>query len=174
MALIIETGQGVAEANSYITLEEASRYANDRGVTVQPSGQLLGWIVVACDYLETYRDQYVGTPVKSDQSLSWPRLLLNPLRYWEGMTSTTLGTIIPTNYIPFRLKRAQCQLVIEQINGAKLFNSTDGKFIIRERVDVFDTTYSDNVGISQQPNFPAVKSLLQPLLWNKGVACVRG
>lgn len=152
--IIVEDGTLVANANSYVTLVEANAYLADRGVSPLSDDELSPKLILAKDYLESYRDSFRGTMVSpSTQSLQWPRK--DVLLYGEEF---------PVDAIPVLLKNAQCQLVIEQINGVSLLPTDSEPFVVKEEVGALKTTYSDKVSTSTRPSMPAVTHWLEPLL----------
>src|SRR5262245_53644679 len=103
MALVVEDGTIVDDANSYASLAVIRDYASARMIPVSDDDEVLsGQAVVATDYLETFKDQYKGELVEADQPLSWPRVgaIIN-------------GVEFPQDQIPVDLVKAQCQLVCE-------------------------------------------------------------
>lgn len=154
MTLIIETGEGLANANSYATVAELQEYALMRGETLPTEGQEV-LLVKAMDYLEqftaTSTPAYKGVPLTNTQALQWPR------------TGAVSGPAIPR-----QLKAAQCQLAIEAIDY-DLMPSNDGFAVAREQVDVLEVEYATGGRLSGKtmpatPTFPKVKALLDPLM----------
>ena len=157
IVLIVEDGSGVAGANTYATANQAINYAASRGITLVDNDELASQLIVAADYIGSKELQYQGDrsfPIA--QSLSWPRI---------GAIIYTLE-ISPTS-IPTNIVQAQCQLVIEQVNGENLFvNTNNSVFVTEETVDVITTKFqrvSSETG-SNAPVFGKVDALLAPLL----------
>jgi protease II len=72
MALIVEDGSLVANANSYITLAEYKAWADARGLTYSADDTTVEQqILRAMDYLE--RIEYIGNKANENQPLQWPR-----------------------------------------------------------------------------------------------------
>lgn len=96
MALIIEDGSIVANADSYVTTAEITAYANKRGFTVPASESDLEKIaILAIDYMQSKK--YIGNLVEADQALAFPR------RDIEDLADTV---------IPQAIKSAQIELAI--------------------------------------------------------------
>ena len=55
--IVVETGSGSTTANSYVSEQELTTYASDRGVTLTGTASVL--IIQAMDYLES--KMFVGT-----------------------------------------------------------------------------------------------------------------
>jgi hypothetical protein len=160
MALIIEDGTGVLNANSYGTVAGARSYALNRGVVLSATdSDVEAQLIKATDYLES--QDYLGNQVSFTQSLQWPRQNL----YYDP------DDPIPSNVIPPSLINAQYQLVVEQQNGTDLQPSvpgnTDGSgAVVEERVDVIMTRYSERIRTTSQPYMPKVDALLRGLILN--------
>lgn len=155
MPLVIEDGSGIADANTYVDAEQAREFASDRGITlpaaVEGVDPVEPWLILAADYLESLA--YIYMPATTTQGLSWPRKI----------DASAIDTIMSD-----KLLKAQCQLVIEQSNGVVLLPTTkggaDGQFIVREKVDVIETQYSEKLGTLSTPTMYAVNSLLRGLV----------
>lgn len=155
MALIVEDGTGVANANTYGTLVGARAYASDRGVTLSVDDAIVSsQLILAMDYLEG--QDYVGRPVSFTQALSWPR----------SQVQFDPDNPFPDNEIPPQLISAEYQLVIEQFNGIELEPSVDHEegFIIEDKVDVLLTKFSEKVGTTSQPILTKVDALLRSII----------
>lgn len=159
MALVIEDGSGVAGANSYITVAEARAYASTRGLSLPVADSEVEQLLIsAMDYLESYRDRYQGRKTSPSNPLQWPRV---------GVVLD--GAPWPSDAIPVELKSAQARLAVEA-QTQQLFVSSDGREIIKEKVDVIEVQYAEgSVGASGQPYFAAVEALLEPLLRSGGI-----
>lgn len=111
MTLIVEDGTIVTNANSYIDLQFLNSYLTTVGITSTLTDAAKEVLVnKALQYLESFRNSFIGTKVDIEQELQWPRkdVLIDGFEFSE--TS-----------IPKELKYAQAQLVVEQIRGTILF-----------------------------------------------------
>jgi len=109
--LIVEDGTGVANANTYVDLAYLQNYADNRGLTLPTSDTDKEiFLLRAMDYLEGRRDEFQGSKAVVDQSLQWPRV---------DVSIDCVELAVDT--IPEELKRAQCQLVVEQQSRTKLY-----------------------------------------------------
>jgi len=151
MALIIEDGSGVANANSYISVQEAKDYAALRGLTLpstDPEIEILA--IKAFDYLEAL--DYKGVPANPPQATEFPRADL----YIQGI-------LFANDEIPHKLKKAQSQLTFEATNS-DLQPTGDGREVVREKVDVIEVQYAEKGTSVSRPTFTAVNSLLKDLV----------
>lgn len=77
--LIVEDGTGKVDANSYVSVEEASAYFTLRNRSIQWSSlsaeQQIANLVEATDYIESvYGSRFKGYPKTKEQALSFPRV----------------------------------------------------------------------------------------------------
>ena len=140
MPLIVQTNDGLPNADSYVSVDELQSYAEKRGIvlTIDPEVAL----VRAMDYLST--KSFKGEPMNSGQSTHFPV---------KG-----LG-------VPEAIKRAQMMLAIQADSQPLLAPVANG--VKREKVDSIEVEYfeaNDNGMI----NFPAIDALLAPYLDNGG------
>jgi hypothetical protein len=179
-ALIVEDGTGLSNSNTYASVDDAVAYASAMGATLPNSDngvQITAWLLTAMVYIERYK--FIGqqlnpaywqhAAVTAGQALQWPRT--DPQQavieqYAPGALMPwmmQLATIPPG--VPTAVKKAQCQLVVEQANGIALFKSQQGGqgLVTSERFDVLSTTY-DVRGTSKTPWMPIVDELLDPLI----------
>lgn len=85
MPLIVEDGTGVANAESYVSVEEADAYHASRGndlwvaILLAKKEQLLR---KASDYINiTYRGAWIGSAAYNGNLLAWPRNAITPREY---------------------------------------------------------------------------------------------
>lgn len=104
MALIIEDGTIVPNANSYVTTTELQSYIDARGITL--TGSLEPLILQAMDYVETLC--FSGIKRTRDQSLQFPRLCVK-----------IDGYSLDSDTIPQELKNGvvQCAIAIDEGTG---------------------------------------------------------
>lgn len=163
MALIVEDGSNVANANSYVTLVEARAYATARGVTLSATDSVVEALVMkAMDYLESLRADYKGIKANETQALQWPR---------TGVSID--GYDIASNTIPTLLKNAEMQLVMDINSGLDPMASSDGgSFVVSEKVGPIETKYSEAVSTSGMPILRRTEALIAPLLNRQGLLTV--
>ena len=151
MALIIEDGTGVDNANSYISVAEARSFASLRSLILPASDSAVEVLIIkAFDYLESL--DYKGNHANPPQSAEFPRRDL----YLQGV-------LFAQNEIPNKLKQAQSQLTYEAVN-TDLQPTGNGKEVIKEKVDVVEVQYSEKGINVARPTFTTVNSFLKDLL----------
>jgi hypothetical protein len=155
VALVIEDGTGVANANSYATLEQLRAYATARGVTLSAVDATLEPLAIkSIDYLESVRDKFKGDKLTRAQALQWPRANVE-----------IDGFEVAENEIPIELLNAQCACVMELHAGKDLLPTSDGRILIRDKTGPLEQEWQSGTG-STSDSFPKVDALLQPLFKN--------
>lgn len=163
MALIIEDGTNVPDANSFVTRQEFIDYAALRGVTLLNDSTSDVFLIKAMDSILPLRNRFKGVETYDDQSLPFPR---------TGVYINNSTTPIPSDVIPRDVKQAQMVLGMASQTGVDLNPVYDPSqpFIIREKVDVIETEYANpygNTGAttgSSMPVVPLAESLLAAYL----------
>lgn len=125
MALIVETGTGLSNADSYITLADARVYAANYGLTL-PADDTEAEIALrqGCAYIELQEGRYSGTRVSTSQALAWPRT----------DASNSVGVDYPDNVVPIQLGRAQVAAAAEFAKGTDVRATDDGKSVASEAI----------------------------------------
>lgn len=161
MALIVEDGSIVANANSYITRAQLIAYAGDRGVLIEDAAASDVFAIKAMDALETHRSEFRGREVEPGvQPLAWPR------------TGVCVGFVAyPDDVIPSNIVKAQLALALLSAQGVDLLPTTGAGasgegFITREKIGPMETEYSEAAFLAQgtTPTIPQVTALLLPFL----------
>jgi hypothetical protein len=102
VSLVIETGQGVADANSFVTVAEADRWLAAMGDEVWaalPEPEKEAHLVQGALYVSNGQIYYFSGARKTvEQTLAWPR---TNGRYRNG------GPVVPSDKIPNDVKLAQ-------------------------------------------------------------------
>ena len=133
MLLVVETGQGLQNANSYIS----ESYVADK----LPSATMPEWnsltidekndrLVVASQFIDI-SFQWIGKQKTLEQGLSWPR---------TGVVYQ--GHPIESDTIPNPIKRAvMLALILVIKNGIDYLRSTGEAQVKREKMVIFETEY---------------------------------
>lgn len=169
MALTVEDGSIVPNADSYVSQADVIAYALKRGITLPATDATDVMVIKAMDYLAYFDAKWLGEEVEPGvQSLAWPRK-----NVWIGFSHTEF----PNDEIPNQLVRALCELTLQVNAGVNLLPTLTGdtQFVTREKVDVLETEYSEAVALQVMgmlPDMPLVEAMLTPLL-NTGVGRLR-
>jgi hypothetical protein len=157
MALIVETGSGAANANSYVALDAARTLADMLYVALPADDATAeSALVAAARFLEGFRDQFKGSLSNgSDQALCWPRSLADIGGFEVGSDS-----------IPYSLKCAQVAAASLIGAGSNLTPNSDGRFVTKKDIDGLVTEYSEKLYSTPDgsPRWGIVDAYLRPLL----------
>lgn len=165
MALIVQTTEPMAGANSYVSLSDATTYFTARGYPPTPA-VTEGHLLRATDFLNSYfNDRFKGDKVTgSDSSMEWPRV-----------NFVLEGVLITNRSIPKVVKDAQMEIALEIANEREPFEASSAPKIISQRVDVIETKYA--VNDPQEPtnrfNVSKIRAILRPVLNDRWYRVVR-
>jgi hypothetical protein len=155
MALVVEDGTIVANANSYNDLTTIKAYAVARNRVLPDDDEIVsGYAIRAMDYLESFREQYKGTITDLTQTLQFPR------------TGVVIDDIeLGENAIPGLIIAAQNQLIIEQSAGIVLQPTLvrEGR-VKRKTIGPITTEWFDSEATGIAPQITAVDIMIGPLL----------
>jgi hypothetical protein len=153
MAFIVEDGTGRADANSFISVEDADAYHALRGNSAWAGLTLekkQANLVVAFDYMEgVYGMAYPGRRVYAQQGSSFPRV---------GMSA--YGFPVKPNEIPQTVKKVQAELAFIANSQPLTANAKRGKK--RVKVGPIDVEYDGSAPM--QTVFVAAARMMAPLL----------
>lgn len=130
MALVIEDGSVVANANSYITVAEYKAWADARGITYGTDEAVEKGILRAMDWFE--RQFFIGNKANENQLLQWPRTEALIDGYYADATE-----------IPKEVKTALYEATKVELDGYSELNTQDRK-TIREQVGDISVQYAEN------------------------------
>ncbi len=152
MALIVEDGTGKADADSYISTEDADAYHRAR---FNEAWALLSGVEKeaalrkATDYMTAaYGPRWSGVRVSASQALDWPR---------SGVVSR--GFTVDAATVPAEVSKACAELAVRAAAGQLLADV--GRTVVREKVDVLEVQYSEYG--PQSTRFAAVDAMLAQL-----------
>lgn len=154
MALTLEDGSIVPNADTYVEVSDLDTFAAKRGVTTLPAtdAEKEVLIIKAMDFVESLWGKFKGEITSSAQELSWPRqnVYIN-------------GYLIADNSIPSQLKDAVCQLAIDAITY-DLQPIGGGRTITKEKVDVIEVEYAARGATTDTYTFNKARDFLSHLL----------
>lgn len=157
MAITVETGAGLADAETYISVADADTYHAARGNTAWAAlseADKEAALRRATDYmLQAYRARWNGARATSTQALDWPRY---------GVIAD--GYEVASTVVPVAVSRACAELALRA--SADDLSPDLERGIKRERVDVIETEY--DTASPQAKRFRAVDQLLSAYLTGGG------
>lgn len=163
--LIVETGAGLPDSNTYATVADLRSYAALRAVTVPTADADCEVLLIkAIDRMEAEREHYQGDRVKVTQALSLPRY---------GLTID--GWPIPATEIPRAAVYAQCAYAVEA-QTLDLLPTTEANAsgpITQETVGPITTAYANPSSVRRIPAVAKADALMRTLLKRSGLTAVR-
>ena len=165
MALILEDGTGVANANSYVSQADVNAYvtqyipASDAVWTLIATGDKDNWIIQGTEIVElTYRARFRGSKGTKAQALYFPAV---------GVTLASSGYALDSDVVPTDLTDAVAYASVRLSEGKIFFGDKDDSSTIkREKLKAgsveIDTEYANTANGVQV--FPKIETLLSDLL----------
>lgn len=154
MALVIEDGTGVANATSFVTVDEYKAWLQARGYTVPADDAIEPLAIKAMDYLATREDELDGDRLFDTQSLPFPR------------TGAYLrNVLVEDGDIPAEVKTLQFAIMYAIQQGINFFPTTGDRTIKRKKVGPLETEWFSD---SLDPIASYVDASFGPLLGGFG------
>lgn len=155
MPIIIETGEGLADAESYASVAAADARCASLGLTAWAALAEADKEIAlrkAMIFMATYRTRWAGHRVCQRQALDWPR-------YGVGVD----GFAVPSTIVPADVVNACIDLAVRAGSGEDLLPDLDtgSNAIKRDKVGPIDTEYFQNTTDARE-RFVAVDALLAP------------
>lgn len=168
MSLIVESGTGASDSESYISVADADTYFSNRGnatwaaLTTTVKEQLLR---KGTDYLvQVYRLKWKGSRVSTEQALDWPRdyveredfqdVYLNDYFILSGIN------YYANNIVPTEVKYACAEMAIKAAAGDLAPDLS--RRTTREKVDVIEVEYSEYG--TEYVRYRAIDNMLAPFI----------
>jgi hypothetical protein len=147
MAIIVEDGTIVANADSYVSVADYEAWADARGIEYD-SSVIESQILRAMDYIETLR--FIGQKSTKAQQLQFPRV---------GVVVD--GFELDYNEIPQQLKKAVFESVKAESEGLSQLANIERR-TLREKVGEIEVQYAENS--NSQTSVVAINKALYKLL----------
>lgn len=155
MPLTVENGTGLAEADSYTSLNYGTAYAENRGwadylATTEAAREKAHREAFA--YINTIA-RYRGTRLTADQAGEFPR---NELVDWSGFTVTG---------VPTKVKHAEMELARKALSESLYVDLDRGGMVSAESVGPISVSYQPGAPVGKM--FRAAMMLLEPYVRDK-------
>jgi hypothetical protein len=150
MALTVENGSLVANANSYVSAADFASWADARGISYPALPELEQKILRAMDYIESL--DFLGQKHEETQALQWPRDYV----YIDGYS-------VESDEIPKEVKVAVYEATKADIDGDSRLAVSDRE-TISETIGNISVTYKSSSGMKR--SIPAVSKALRKLVRN--------
>ena len=165
MAVIVEDGSVVANANSYVTRAEYIGYAAELGVTIPNDDAADVHLVKAANFINDQEIRLKGKKVSRDQSLAWPR---------EGVEIE--GWNWSSTEIPRQVLLCQLALALDINSGIDLWNRNKSAdpVVKRKRVEgAVEIEYAVSDNAAQLGRASTSGALLRALYKRSGLVLIR-
>jgi hypothetical protein len=176
---IVESGSGVSNANSYLSVADADTYHSIHSASTAWNGAenaaKEAALRLATQYLDVkYDTRYRGIKTNVQQALCWPRLIGG---YLTNIYYGRDDYYYAPNVIPQRLKDACAELALKVIQGDMLFVDLVNPGDIKSETKKIgplekSVTYIGGKGLVKK--YPLVEGLLKPLLSGSDTQMSRG
>lgn len=161
--LVVETGAGVANADSYGTLAQLDAYHVQRGNTAWAAlTEHLKEVAArdATDYMfQVYVSAWKGVRMTATQGLDWPRGFVYTIPYLNGATGS-YPYLVADDIVPTEVFRAFAELALKA-STAEL-NPDLAKDIVSQTVGPISTTYATSS--PQYKRYRSIDMMLRPYL----------
>jgi len=159
--LIVETGTGMAGAESYVTVAEADTYHTARGNEASWSDLDTDvkeqFLRRATDYMiEVYRQRWKGRRLNFTQALDWPRYGVQV----EDIGYDRYIAYLPANSVPQAVKNACAELALRAKSGE--LSPDIKREVVEKTIGPIRTVYA--AGAPQYVRYRAIDNLLAPML----------
>lgn len=158
MSLVVETGEVVAGANSYVDVIYADNYCTLRqrsAWTSATEAAKIAALLSAAQYLDA-RYEFLGSLIDEQQPMSWPRYIVTDEE----------GRFIPSDSIPATIKDAQCELAVEALSGGLMPPQARGGRVASENVGGVSISYFADAPAGK--TYPLIDAMLRRMLESQG------
>jgi hypothetical protein len=167
MALIVEDGTGLANAESFISVAAADTYHANRGNTVWAGADAVKEAALrrATDFMQqTFRTRWKSFRVTSTQALDWPRawVELPDAPYGYG----SFAAYVPNNVVPTEVKNACAELALAALS--ENLNPALDRTTSKETVGPISVEYDESS--PEYKRYRNVDMLLAPYLTGSSVS----
>lgn len=171
MALTVEDGTGLANANSFISLAAANAYHAARGNSawdaLDDADAKVPALIRATDYIEQmYRERWAGYLRTTTQALAWPRFAV-PIKGFAAVglafghgAGVGFGAYWPSNAVPVLVQNACAELAARAAVGE--LAPDVGR--LKSKTQVGPITVEYVAGTSPHTHYRAIDLALAPLL----------
>jgi hypothetical protein len=161
MPIIIETGEGLADAESYASVAAADARCASLGLTAWAALAEADKEIAlrkAMIFMATYRTRWAGRRVYQHQALDWPRYKV-----------AVDGFIVPSTIVPADVVNACIDLAVRAGSGEDLLPDLDtgSNAIKKDKTGPLETEYFQNTTDARE-RFVAVDALLAPYFGSAG------
>lgn len=142
MALVVETGAGLSNAESYLSVTDADTYHTNRGNSAWTGSSTVKESALrkATQYLDvTYN--WKGDIKSTTQALNWPR---------DNVIDSNGRTFDDT--VPQKIKDATAELALASLSADLLTVTSNSDYVKREKVGELEIEYKDGAPVGREYN----------------------
>lgn len=149
MSIIVETGAGLADAESYLTVADFKGYCDKRGLSYADHSDTVieQKLRIATGYIDTVK-RYKGQRLLTEQSLEFPRANLTD---WGGL---------PVTGVPGRVKQACAELAYKAFTENLYVDLDRGGMVTSQSVGPMSVSYADKAPVGK--SYMTAMKLLEP------------
>lgn len=152
MALTVENGTGLSNADSYVTRSIFIAWAKSRGKVIPSTDEADVFLRRGFDYLNAKETCFQGERLTKVQSGAFPR------------TGVVIHCeTVEDDELPSVLLNAQMELALAVSNGVALFPAGNDQLVVFEKVGPIATSYSEKFGNTTPVHVPAAEYLIDLL-----------
>lgn len=168
MPLVVEDGTGLANAEAYISVADATTYHAARGNAAWAgfSDSLKEQLLrKATEYMQQmYRTRWLSYRTTNTQALDWPRAEV-PL-YDAPRGYGAFSSYVPNNIVPVEVQRACAELALIANDGA--LAPVQDRVTVSEKVGPIEVQYDPSR--SPYKTYPHVDRMLMPYLGGSSIS----
>ena len=169
MALIVEDGTGLSNAESYLSVADADTYHASLGTTAWTGANSVKEAALrkATRHLDgTYRHRWPGVRVNSSQALDWPRAGAEWSDSGNG-SSLVYGSVyaIPSDSVPQAVKDATAELAVRALSETLAPDQDRSNAVKKVKLGPIEKEFMDGApGTKARPQITMILSrLLAPI-----------
>jgi hypothetical protein len=175
ITMVVETGAGLTNANSYVDLTYATNYHIQFGnkawtqlTDISKQQEALIQATQSIDIL--YGQEFYSIPRSQGISQQYPQqAYLQALLFPRFTMVINQIQVLQTGYIPDQLKKAVCEVALMYINGVDIFPQPNLlKFTTNKQIKAgstgISTTYGRDIDTERYTGFWKVEKIIYPLL----------
>jgi len=155
MRLIVETGAGIPESNSYINYDDIEKYLISSNLETYENltaDEKIDRMVIASLFIDTSFN-WIGRQKTIEQGLTWPRVNV----IYQNIS-------VQDSVIPVQIKKA-CVMALQMIldYGIGIFQDSDGAEIKKEKLGPLETEYFESLKIesANSSRYSGINNLLK-------------
>jgi hypothetical protein len=168
MRLVVETGKGLPDANSYIDLTDVEKYLTSNVLAEWDElseDEQIDRLIIASLFID-FSFKWIGQQKTLEQGLSWPRVNV----FFQGHK-------VPDDYIPKQIKRAVVMVISLIMEfGLGVLQETNEVQVKKEKIGPFETEYFEalNIEFANSSQYTDINNMLRGFFVRTGGVLTAG